>query len=236
MARELSSEFEVSEASSYEEGVERLEAETEYAAIVSDFDLGPGPSGFDVLARAKELQPDAPRMIVSGSLPLDESQAALECGLVKRVLTKPRPSLGLLEAVRELTAAAARTELMRAGAERRSDPRFPARQIDVLVRFDIWREPRAMSALDVSRGGIALRIPHEPALGDWVRVSPGPPSHSIYLEGEVRHVESAQNDRRSCRVGVQFQNLDGACEAVLDRMLDCAQQRREGVQPRSARD
>ncbi len=228
MARELLLGFEVSEAGNYEDGIELLEAETEHAATVSDFDLGPGPSGLDVLARARELHPNAPRVIVSASLPHGEARAALESGLAHRVLAKPWPSRGLLNVVRELIAAAAHRAPLRARAERRSDPRLPADQIDVLVRFDTWREPRAACALNVSRGGIAFRVPHEPGLGDGVLVSLEPGSDAIRLEGEVRHVEPAQNDRRRYRVGVKFQNLDGSREALLDGMLDCARRRRQG--------
>ncbi len=54
-----------------------------------------------------------------------------------------------------------------------------------------------------------------------------PPSDAIHLEGEVRHVETAQDDRWCYHAGVQFQNLDGPREALLDRVLDHARRGRQ---------
>ena len=50
--------------------LERLENET-FDLVVSDFDAGPGPNGVEVLRAAKQFQPNAKRVLMSGHL-LDE--------------------------------------------------------------------------------------------------------------------------------------------------------------------
>lgn len=68
------------------------------AVIVSDYDL-PGMNGIDFLKKAKEIWPDAPRILFSGLLDPDIRRRAVEVAGVFRVLGKPCTTLELREAV-----------------------------------------------------------------------------------------------------------------------------------------
>jgi len=59
--------FAVAKASSGTEAIAMLEAEgAEFRALVSDIHLGPGPTGWDVARRARELNDHLPVVYMSG--------------------------------------------------------------------------------------------------------------------------------------------------------------------------
>jgi DNA-binding NtrC family response regulator len=71
---------------------------TRYAAIVSDYKM-PEMSGLDLLARAREIQPGATRILVTGVLGLEAMMGSIESGLLHRFLAKPWARVELLAAV-----------------------------------------------------------------------------------------------------------------------------------------
>ena len=71
---------------------------TRYAAVISDYKM-PGMSGLDLLALAREIQPGATRILVTGVLSIDSLMGSIESGLIHRFLAKPWARVELLAAV-----------------------------------------------------------------------------------------------------------------------------------------
>ena len=71
---------------------------TRYAAVISDYKM-PGMSGLDLLALAREIQPGATRILVTGVLSIDSLLGSIESGLIHRFLAKPWARVELLAAV-----------------------------------------------------------------------------------------------------------------------------------------
>lgn len=75
--------------------------------LVTDIDLGPGLSGLDLAAIARERHPDLELVLISG-MPPDAGAHSL--ARRERFLQKPFPPAALAEAIRSAAADAARTE------------------------------------------------------------------------------------------------------------------------------
>ena len=71
---------------------------TKFAAVISDFKM-PEMSGLDLLARVREIQPGAMRILVTGVLSTDSLLGSIECGLLHRFLAKPWARVELIAAV-----------------------------------------------------------------------------------------------------------------------------------------
>ena len=71
---------------------------TSFAAVISDFKM-PEMSGLDLLARAREIQPGAMRILITGVLSTDSLLGSVECGLLHRFLAKPWSRIELISAV-----------------------------------------------------------------------------------------------------------------------------------------
>jgi len=71
---------------------------TRFAAILSDYRM-PGMCGLDVLARAREIQPCASRILVTGVLSIDTLMGSIESGLLHRFIGKPWARVELLAAI-----------------------------------------------------------------------------------------------------------------------------------------
>ncbi len=93
-------QYEVFTADSGAAGVEVLEAETAIGVIISDQRM-PGMTGVEFLARARELTPDAVRILLTGYADIEASIAAINQGAVFRYLTKPWKDEELLQVVAE---------------------------------------------------------------------------------------------------------------------------------------
>ncbi len=82
------------------EGLRVLRDEGPFALVVSDMRM-PGMNGAQFLARVREQEPDAVRMILSGEADLQATIAAVNEGHIYRFLSKPCPSDQLLLAVQD---------------------------------------------------------------------------------------------------------------------------------------
>ncbi len=59
--------FEVEEVRSYSDALDAV-GDREHDAVVSDIDLGPGPSGLDLLGYIRQRAPELPVILVTGTV------------------------------------------------------------------------------------------------------------------------------------------------------------------------
>jgi response regulator RpfG family c-di-GMP phosphodiesterase len=97
IARHLKRHYLVLSATSGAEALAILDQEPNIAVILSDLRM-PGMSGTALLARARELRPEAVRILLTGQGDLDAAVAAINDGQVFRFLTKPCATTVLLAA------------------------------------------------------------------------------------------------------------------------------------------
>ena len=94
--------YDVDTATSGGAGLDILKADATIAVVLSDMRM-PGMDGASFLARAKEVAPDAVRLLLTGQADLDSAIAAVNEGQIFRFLTKPCPPPTLLGAVAAAT-------------------------------------------------------------------------------------------------------------------------------------
>jgi CheY-like chemotaxis protein len=99
MVRELRARYLVLEADSYHAAVAVLTRAKTLHAVITDLQLGEGPSGVEVLAAARAVFPDCLRVLVSASLNDEPICAAMATGTVQRYVAKPWSPAQLLVAV-----------------------------------------------------------------------------------------------------------------------------------------
>lgn len=104
LGRALSSDFTVHYASSGPEALRVLDQLSELNAVVSDFDLGRGPHGGNVLERARALFPNSVRVLISGSHD-DVISGIVSGGNAHAYLPKPFSPGTLLQVVLALLAS-----------------------------------------------------------------------------------------------------------------------------------
>jgi len=95
-----SDQYQVFTANSGADGVALLEEVPDIGVIVSDQRM-PGMTGVDFLTRARDLVPDAVRILLTGYADIEASIAAINRGAVFRYLTKPWQDEDLLKVVAE---------------------------------------------------------------------------------------------------------------------------------------
>jgi len=88
----------VTACASPDEGLQVLKNEA-FAVIISDYQM-PGMTGLDFLANAKQLQPDATRILITAVLSLDTVIEAINKGEIYRFVVKPWIREELLATVR----------------------------------------------------------------------------------------------------------------------------------------
>jgi len=111
IGREIMREFACREAHTFAEAFEVLVAEPCVGAVVSDLDLGGGPSGLDFLDVVRSRVPGCARILVTGS-PLAEGDRSrlMGTGLAHHIVSKPWPPGAVRVLVRsELAARGTRT-------------------------------------------------------------------------------------------------------------------------------
>ncbi len=94
----LAMHYEVHLATSGAMALEQLESIGAFSVIVSDMRM-PQMNGAEFLRRARHLQPDATRILLTGQADLESAVAAINEGRIYRFLSKPCPPEDLLGAV-----------------------------------------------------------------------------------------------------------------------------------------
>lgn len=90
LALNLKRSFEVVTAPSGADGLEYLQAESDFAVVISDMRM-PKMDGASFLSRAREVAPDAVRILLTGQADLEAAIKAVNQGQIFRFLTKPCP-------------------------------------------------------------------------------------------------------------------------------------------------
>lgn len=90
--------YEVLTATSGAAGLEALQQNPATAVVVSDMRM-PGMDGATFLSRARQMAPDAVRILLTGHSDLDSAISAVNDGQLFRFLTKPCPAAALLSAL-----------------------------------------------------------------------------------------------------------------------------------------
>ena len=94
----LRRKFEVETAISGAAGLEILQRSDAIAVVMSDMYM-PEMNGAEFLSRARQIVPDAARILLTGRADIDSAIAAVNNGQIFRFLTKPCPPLVLLTAI-----------------------------------------------------------------------------------------------------------------------------------------
>lgn len=95
LVRHLRKSWVVDVSESPRDGLEALALEPAYAVIVSDYQM-PGMNGIEFLTHARDLAPDASRILLTGHSQLDMAIRAINQGQIFRFLAKPC-DIGILE-------------------------------------------------------------------------------------------------------------------------------------------
>ena len=90
--------YEVLPAASGAEALAVLASRPDVAVVVSDMRM-PVMDGAAFLAKAKDVAPDAVRMLLTGYTDIDAAMNAVNQGQIFRFLTKPCPTMTLLSSV-----------------------------------------------------------------------------------------------------------------------------------------
>jgi len=90
--------YEVLTATSGPEALDVLARRLDTAVVMSDMRM-PGMDGAAFLAKAKDVAPDAVRMLLTGYADVDAATAAVNQGQIFRFLTKPCPTMTLLSSM-----------------------------------------------------------------------------------------------------------------------------------------
>lgn len=91
--------YEIMTALSGAQGIEILERDGASTAVVMSDMRMPGMNGAVFLSRARQVVPDAVRVLLTGQADIDSAIAAVNDGQIFRFLTKPCPPAALLAAV-----------------------------------------------------------------------------------------------------------------------------------------
>jgi response regulator RpfG family c-di-GMP phosphodiesterase len=102
LSRQLLSHYHVVTAGSGHDGLEVLRQQPDIAVIVSDMRM-PGMDGAEFLGRAKDIAPDAVRILLTGNVNVPLAAAAVNDGQLFRFLIKPCPLPDLMKAVAAAT-------------------------------------------------------------------------------------------------------------------------------------
>src|SRR5277367_4732835 len=89
--------YEVRTAPGGAEGLELLGRDGPFAVVLSDMRM-PGMDGAAFLARARQVAPDAVRLVLTGQAEVESAIAAVNEGQLFRFLTKPCPPTTLVAA------------------------------------------------------------------------------------------------------------------------------------------
>jgi DNA-binding NtrC family response regulator len=105
LERELRSDFEVVVAHDAQTALDLVPEHDPPSAVVSDFQLGKGPNGLDLLAEVKARGPTIARILVSATCELEELSLAFDEEIIHQFIAKPWRFGDVLGAVRRWTTA-----------------------------------------------------------------------------------------------------------------------------------
>lgn len=112
--------FDIETAVDAAQGLRLLAERGPFAAVISDFAM-PGMNGLAFLSRARDVAPDAMRVLLTGQASLEHAIAAVNEGHIFRFLTKPCPPKVLLQALEDAVAQARTARESRAAVKQRLD-------------------------------------------------------------------------------------------------------------------
>ena len=167
-------EFAVLTAPGTEDALAVLRA-TDVAVLVADQRM-PGRSGVDLLAAAREIRPDALRIILTGYSDVDTIVRGVNESGIHRYIAKPWDSAELRTVLRESVEAFAAERAGRAAAERM---RAEKERLEDENRYLRRREAETAGAIGIVGHGAAMRRVF--ALVERVRDAPTP----VLLQGET---------------------------------------------------
>ncbi|MDR3415758.1 MAG: EAL domain-containing protein [Nevskia sp.] len=119
LGRVLRRHCQVLVATSGAEGLNILQSEPDIAVVVSDMRM-PEMDGATFLSRAREITPDAVRILLTGQTDIGSATAAINQGQIFRFLLKPCPPPQLIEAIATAAAQYRLVKEQRAALERQS--------------------------------------------------------------------------------------------------------------------
>lgn len=100
IARVLRREFDVVTAHSGRAGLDIIERDRTFAAVVSDLRM-PGMGGVKFLTEVRQIAPDSVRLLLTGQADLDAAVGAVNQGQIFRFLLKPYQATSLMSAVHD---------------------------------------------------------------------------------------------------------------------------------------
>lgn len=90
-------------------------------------------------------------------------------------------------------------------------------RIEAEVRFTSWTVYALLYTINISKGGMNLELPEEPPEGSKLHIKLTQPDGTpLLLDAVVRH---ASKSKRGWSVGVQFESLDDATRAAIERKI-----------------
>lgn len=98
--RNLRGKFDITTADSGESALKIMQGNNNFTTIVTDFNM-PAMNGVELLKKARELNPDTTRILITGYADLNTSINAVNQGAVYRFLTKPIPTADLIRNIEE---------------------------------------------------------------------------------------------------------------------------------------
>jgi len=88
LRRQMRTKFNITTASSPQDGLDILKSQGPFDVIISDFRM-PQMNGAEFLKQAKDIDPAATRILLTGQASIEGMQSAVNEGQVYRVLLKP---------------------------------------------------------------------------------------------------------------------------------------------------
>lgn len=88
LRRQMRAQFNITTANSAREGLEILENDGPFDVIISDFRM-PHMDGAEFLRRARDIDPMATRILLTGQASLEGLKSAVNDGQIYKVLLKP---------------------------------------------------------------------------------------------------------------------------------------------------
>jgi CheY-like chemotaxis protein len=235
-ARVLKGAFEVLTADSHDTAVVALELRQDIRAVISDCQMGEGPSGIDLLKRVQTAFPTVARVTLSGSCDGPTRERLVSSGVAHAALPKPFDPRELLAVLGQrcgmpmlapLLAAAGSEAACSEHPTRVEQRASPRRRISSMVWYrpigDAGSAPRPAGlgrSLDLSETGVGLMLTRPLPVREkfLLEISkPARPRAQLRAVVEVRHSSEAAGG--FYRVGMRILAIPPGDELTLRRLL-----------------